>query len=72
MPQRMESFKRVNQVQKATYTELLQKGIEGLHYLSYEEISLQMDDMVDGTHPNDLGMQHYADAYEIKLRRNSA
>jgi lysophospholipase L1-like esterase len=65
---RMHYYTRVNKIQKATYEKLMAEGIDRLHYLTYEEIGLQLDDMVDGTHPNDLGMMHYAEAYEKKLR----
>lgn len=67
-PNRKEGYERVNKIQAETYAELKAEGISNLHYLSFEEIKLGMDDMVDGTHPNDLGMQHYAEAYEKKLR----
>ena len=67
-PARQQAFERVNQIQQETYQQLLQQGYSGLYYLSYQELGLQMDDMVDGTHPNDLGMMRYAEAYEKKLR----
>lgn len=68
MPNRLTAYARVNQVQKAAFAELKKEGFLGLHYLSKEEIGLQLDDMVDGTHPNDLGMMRYAESYEQKLR----
>ncbi|MGI9549702.1 MAG: SGNH/GDSL hydrolase family protein [Aurantibacter sp.] len=67
-PERMRYYTRVNKIQKAAFEKLKNEGINGLHYLTYEEIGLQLDDMVDGTHPNDLGMMHYAEGYEKKLR----
>ncbi|MEO9893400.1 SGNH/GDSL hydrolase family protein [Aurantibacter sp.] len=67
-PERLKSYTRVNEVQQAAFEKLKKEGIKNLHYLSYEELGLQLDDMVDGTHPNDLGMLHYAEAYERKLR----
>ncbi|MFH6605056.1 SGNH/GDSL hydrolase family protein [Maribacter algicola] len=66
--ERKDAFSRVNRIQRATYKKLQSEGITGLHYLSYEELGLRIDDTVDGTHPNDLGMIHYAEAYETKLR----
>ena len=65
---RQDGFTRTNRIQRQVYEELIKQGTTDLHYLSHKEIDLQLDDMVDGTHPNDLGMQHYADAYEKKLR----
>ena len=65
---RQESYEEVNQIQTSTYNEMIAEGLTGLYYLTEEEIGLGMDDMVDGTHPTDLGMLHYAEAYEAKLR----
>lgn len=67
-PERMDHFKRANRIQREAYTQLKEEGIDRLHYLTYEEIGMQLDDMVDGTHPNDLGMMRYADSYTRKLR----
>jgi len=33
------------------------------------EIGLQLDSYVDGTHPTDLGMMEYADAYEKMIHK---
>ena len=64
----MVHFTRVNRIQEDAYLQLKEEGIDMLHYLTYEEIGMQLDDMVDGTHPNDLGMMRYADSYTLKLR----
>lgn len=65
---RRDAYQTVNQIQLAAYYQLKKEGITGLYYLTKEEIGLQIDDMVDGTHPTDLGMLHYAESYEQKLR----
>ncbi|WP_341225436.1 SGNH/GDSL hydrolase family protein [uncultured Arcticibacterium sp.] len=65
---RKEQYETANKVQKDAFIQLKSEGIQNLYYLTKEEINLGIDDMVDGTHPTDLGMQHYADAYENKLR----
>jgi len=67
-PERMTHFSRVNRIQQECYIQLRQEGIDMLHYLPYHDIAMQLDDTVDGTHPNDLGMMRYAVAYEAKLR----
>lgn len=67
-PKRIESYERVNNIQAEAFYELKLKGLDKLYYLTLEEINLGQDDMVDGVHPNDLGMQHYAESYEKKLR----
>ena len=67
-PARQEGYERVNRIQKAAFAQLKAEGFMELYYLSRKEIGLQLDDMVDGTHPNDLGMMHYAEGYEEALR----
>lgn len=67
-PARLTAYSRVNQIQKQAFTRLRAEGVQGLYYLTKEDIGLQLDDMVDGTHPNDLGMMHYAEGYEKALR----
>ncbi len=57
-----ESFRRV-------FRQLQNEGVSGLHYLDGEQ--LLGDDgeaATDGSHPSDLGMVRYADAYEPALR----
>jgi len=52
------------------YEALRAQGVRGLHYLA--GAALLGDDgeaATDGSHPNDLGMMRYADAYEPILRR---
>jgi lysophospholipase L1-like esterase len=55
---------------KKTYDALLADGVKGLGYLEGE--ALLGDDgegATDGSHPNDLGMVRYADAYEKELKK---
>ena len=49
---------------RKAYESLLQAGVKGLHYLPGDGL-LGSDDeaATDGSHPNDLGMMRYADAY---------
>ena len=65
---RQEAYMTINELQLEAFYELQKEGIKGLYYLTKEEIGLQLDDMVDGTHPTDLGMMRYALSYEQKLR----
>lgn len=69
MPAREKAYSRVNDLQEKAFAQLKAEGYTDLHYLTYEEIGLGLDAMVDGTHPNDLGMMQYARAYEKKLRQ---
>ena len=56
------------QMQKAAYQILVDEGVKGLYYLSYDEIGMHQDVTVEGVHMSDYGMVTYADAYEKKLR----
>ena len=67
-PSRKQAYSRVNQIQEQVYKEYQTKGVKQLYYLSKANIGLELDDMVDGTHPNDLGMMHYATAYEKAIK----
>ena len=67
-PSRKQAYSRVNRIQEEVFEEYQAKGVEQLYYLSKTQIGLELDDMVDGTHPNDLGMMHYALAYEKAIK----
>ncbi|MAE63169.1 MAG: hypothetical protein CMJ18_02750 [Phycisphaeraceae bacterium] len=54
---------------RRAFERLVRDGVTGLHYLEGDH--LLGDDgeaTVDSSHPTDLGMVRYADAYEVKLR----
>ena len=67
-PHRKHHFERVNHIQKNVFELLIRQGFSNLYYLSKEKINIEEEGMVDGTHPNDLGMMNYAEAYEQKIR----
>jgi lysophospholipase L1-like esterase len=67
-PNRQTYANRSNRVLSAALKQLKGENINGTHLLSQKEINIQMDDMSDGAHPNDMGMMKYAAAYEKKLR----
>lgn len=66
---RKKAYKRVNAVLKETFAALKGKGIKNIYYLSEADINQDIENMVDGTHPNDLGMMRYAEAYEKAIRK---
>lgn len=50
--------------------ELLKKqGFQHLYLITASEIKLTQESTVDGTHPNDIGMMEYAEAYAKKIRQ---
>ncbi|GAB3906950.1 SGNH/GDSL hydrolase family protein [Larkinella knui] len=67
-PVRRNYYAGVNEVMRRAFTQLKGEGIDQLYLLPKSQINLDQDAMVDGTHPSDLGMQQYAEAYEQSLR----
>jgi len=66
---RKQLYERVNAVQHHVFDSLTQQvGLKNLYYLDIKDIGQDIESTVDGTHPNDLGMKHYADAYATKLK----
>ena len=44
-------------------------GTKNIYMLSAKDIDFDMESTVDGTHPNDIGMMKYAEAYEKAIRK---
>lgn len=63
------SYQLANIELKKAYDALQKEAIPQIYYLTKEEIGLSMDAAVEGVHPNDLGMQQYADGYIRKYAR---
>lgn len=57
-----------NTAQEAAYEQLLLAGEKQLYLLTAAQLGLGKESTVDGTHPNDTGMQEYAAAYAKRLR----
>jgi lysophospholipase L1-like esterase len=68
IPARQTLFEGANKILNAAFAMLKKESITGIYLLSLNEIGIDEEAMVDGTHPNDLGMVRYAEAYEKKLR----
>ena len=68
MPERQKLFEDANQSLRDAFEKMQKEGVSALFTLKIDEINLDLDAMVDGTHPNDYGMMRYAEAYEKKLR----
>ena len=67
-PNRQSYADLSNRVLSAALNQLQGENINGLYLLTQKEINVQMDEMSDGAHPNDIGMMKYGAAYEKKLR----
>ena len=59
---------RVNEAGHQAFSLLKEEGIEGLYYLSFDEIGMSADARVDYVHLTDWGMMVQAEAYEKKIR----
>ena len=67
--QAIDWYMNSNLEQRRAYRTLLQQGYKNLHYLPFDKMGFTLDFMVEGCHPNDLGMRQYANAVEKKMRR---
>jgi hypothetical protein len=57
-------YKDVNTAMQKALAQLRAEGVHHLFVLSAADIDFDLDCTVDGSHPNDLGMRRYAEAYE--------
>jgi lysophospholipase L1-like esterase len=62
------TYARVNRAGLSAFTELKSEGLSGIYFLPAAAVGLGMESTVEGTHPNDYGMQQYALAYEKMIR----
>lgn len=69
LPARVENHRTRRAALKRAYHELVEAGAEQLYYLEGEDLlGHDGEGTTDGSHPNDLGMFRYADAYEPVLQ----
>jgi lysophospholipase L1-like esterase len=64
---RKKDYTDANIALKEVYDSLIKAGNKDLYLLTKEAINQDIETMVDGTHPNDIGMMRYATAYEKKI-----
>ena len=68
-PAMKEHHRKSREALKQAFRELTESGVEHLYYLDGDHLlGLDGEAATDGSHPNDLGMVRYADAYEPVLR----
>lgn len=65
---RLKKYQDANTALQEVFDSLVNKGIQNIYRLTKEEIGQDIETMVDGVHPNDMGMMRYADAYEKEIR----
>jgi lysophospholipase L1-like esterase len=62
-------YTHVSQVLSATFYKLQKEGIKNIYLLKAQKIGFTYDSTIDGTHPNDIGMIQYANAYEEIIKQ---
>lgn len=65
---RQKQYQDANKTSGEVFDSLVSSGDKNIYRLSKEEIGLDIECTVDGTHPNDLGMMRYAEAYDKKIK----
>lgn len=53
----------VSRVAADVFQKMKNEGVKNIYHLSAEEIGFDLESTLDGTHPNDIGMMKYAEAY---------
>ena len=56
-------YMAVNKISEDVFSKMKKEGIKHIYYLSADAIGFDLESTVDGTHPNDIGMMKYAEAY---------
>lgn len=67
-PVRRKEYTDANNAFKQVFDSLVKAGVKNIYRLGKEEINQDIETMVDGVHPNDIGMMRYAEAYEKRIR----
>lgn len=61
-------YQQLNTILEETFKSLTQEGVSGIYMLPKKDFNQDIETMVDGTHPSDLGMMRYAEGYEKHIR----
>lgn len=56
-----------SEILNRTFHTLKKEGVKNIYLLTAAEIAFNSESTVDGTHPTDIGMMQYANAYEKKI-----
>ncbi len=67
--QSVDWYTHSNEEQQRAYKALRKQGVKNLFLLTHKELGFTQDSMVEGIHPNDIGMRQYANAYLKKIRK---
>lgn len=64
----LNRYGNTNEIFLEAFAEMQREGIKNIHLITAKEMGLNKESTVDGTHPNDIGMMEYAQAYAKKLK----
>jgi lysophospholipase L1-like esterase len=67
-----DRYKMANRVNHQAFADLKAGGVKHLGLLPMDALKQDMDTMVDGIHPTDLGMMRYAEAYSFIITKITA
>jgi lysophospholipase L1-like esterase len=59
----VKKYMDVSRTAASIFQKMKSEGIKGIHHLSALAIGFDAESTMDGTHPNDIGMMKYANAY---------
>lgn len=65
---KLNDYTSVNRAMNEVMDSLVATGVKNLYKLTKSEVNQDIETMVDGVHPNDIGMMRYAEAYDKKIR----
>ncbi len=58
-----QKYIAVSKIAYGVFQKMKKEGIRNIHHLSAKQIGFTVESTLDGTHPNDIGMMQYAEAY---------
>lgn len=67
-PQLKKTYEKVNEILDEVYTRFKMEGVHNISILKKKQLAQDIETMVDGIHPNDMGMVRYAKAYANMIR----
>ena len=62
-------YTAVSELSALVFSKMKKEGIKNIYHLTAEAIGFDTESTVDGTHPNDIGMMKYAEAYEKIIKK---
>ncbi len=62
-------YKAASEIAAEVYHKMKKEGFRNIYLLTAKAIGFTTESTVDGTHPNDIGMMQYAEAYEKLIKK---